>query len=762
VLGNEQPRFEHIQQLTYLGQILKETLRLWPPAPAFSVYPYEKETTIGGKYGIRQDQTLSVLVSMLHRDPKVWGENAEEFDPDHFAFERAEKLPPNAWKPFGNGQRSCIGRPFALQESTLVLAMMLQRFEFTAADPERELEIKETLTMKPHNFFIHAKRRDIAIESLPASVGRQPSNRPGAANSPQVSNGIPIRVLYGSNAGSCESFAQRIATDAKTQGYVPTIGTLDSASGSLPKEGAVIIVTASYEGTPPDNARQFITWAQDLATGSLQGVRYAVFGCGNKDWARTYQAIPKLVDEKLAAAGATRLLERGEADARGDFFGDFNRWYEGFWQSIGAAFGLESRGPVQAPVLEVAFVKPTRDPLLRQNNLQMGTIVANRELVTPSSQRAHSKRHVEIALPEGSQYRAGDYLAILPLNPPDNVDRALRRFGLSYDAQVIIQGNANAPTFFPVNEAVMVGELLTSFVELGQPATQKQIEQLAVTTPCPPEKNELIALASVDAMYRESVLAKRVSLLDLLERYASCGVSFAAFLQMLPPLKPRQYSISSSPLWSDDHCSLTVAVLDAPALSGLGTYRGVASCYLAHARPGTKVAVTVKPSSVAFHPPDSLATPMVMACAGTGIAPFRGFLQHRALQLDHANGHAIAPALLFFGCEHPDVDFLYKDELAQWEQRGIVSVRPAFSRASTDDVKYVQDRIWKDRSDVIALVKQGATFYLCGDGRRMAPAVHDVCVRIYMEATGRSREEADEWMTEMERTRGRYVADVFA
>jgi cytochrome P450/NADPH-cytochrome P450 reductase len=118
--------------------------------------------------------------------------------------------------------------------------------------------------------------------------------------------------------------------------------------------------------------------------------------------------------------------------------------------------------------------------------------------------------------------------------------------------------------------------------------------------------------------------------------------------------------------------------------------------------------------------------------------------------------------LLFFGCEHPDVDFLYKDELAQWEQRGIVSVRPAFSRASTDDVKYVQDRIWKDRSDVIALVKQGATFYLCGDGRRMAPAVHDVCVRIYMEATGRSREEADEWMTEMERTRGRYVADVFA
>jgi cytochrome P450/NADPH-cytochrome P450 reductase len=308
----------------------------------------------------------------------------------------------------------------------------------------------------------------------------------------------------------------------------------------------------------------------------------------------------------------------------------------------------------------------------------------------------------------------------------------------------------------------MVGELLTSFVELGQPATRRNIEQLAVTTQCPPEKKELAALASDEAAYTESVLNKRVSVLDLLERYPSCGLSLAAFLQMLSQLKPRQYSISSSPLWSADHCTLTIAVVDAPALSGQGRYQGAASTYLAQARPGARIAVTVKPSNVAFHPPESLAIPIIMVCAGTGMAPFRGFLQDRAMRAEQTEGQTVAPALLFFGCGGPDFDFLYKDELEQWQQKGLVSIRPAFTHAPDVGGKYVQDRLWRDRAEVVELVKQGATFYLCGDGRRMAPAVHDACVRIYEEATGSTREVAEQWMTEMERTHGRYVADVFA
>jgi len=764
ILGNAMPRFEQLQQLTYIDQILKESLRLWPTAPAFAVYPYEEETVIGGKYPVRKEQTLLILTPMLHRDPKVWGADAEEFNPDHFAFENAEKLPPNAWKPFGNGQRSCIGRSFALQEATLFMAMLLQRFEISAADPNYQLEIEETLTMKPTGLFIHAKRRDTVIVEAtpPPTAGTLPAKEPASSTGLVTSNGIPIQVLFGSNAGSAKAFAQRIATDAKAQGYLSLIGPLDSAVGQLPKEGAVIVVTASYEGLAPDNARKFVAWMDGLPAGALKDVKYAVFGVGNKDWARTYQAISKKIDRKLAELGATRLVKRGEANARGDFFGDFDRWYATFWQQIGAAFGQEARTPAPMHQLKIEFVHRVRDPLIRQNNLQIGTLVANRELVNMAAPHARSKRHFEIALPEGMTYRTGDYLAVLPLNPADNVDRALRRFGLPYDAQIVIHANPAVQTFFPTDQPVTAGELLASYVELAQPATRSQIEQIAVSSPCPPEKQALAALVADDSTYESAILQKRVSVLDLLEQYPSAVLSFASFLQMLPPLKPRQYSISSSPLWSDDHCTLTVAVVKAPALSGQGMYQGVASTYLAQARPGTKVAMTVRPSNIAFHPPASLATPIIMVCAGTGVAPFRGFIQDRALRTAQEEGTKPAPALLFFGCNHSDVDFLYKDELAAWEQQGLVSVRPAFSADVKDDVKYVQDRLWRDRADVVELVKQGAAFFVCGDGRRMAPAVYEICLRIYQEATNATQEAAEQWLSEMQHTHARYVADIFA
>ena len=763
VLGNETPRFEHLPQLIYIDQVLKETLRLWPTAPAFAVYPYEETTTLGGQYPVRRDQTLLILTPMLHRDPAVWGADAERFDPSHFAFEQAEQRPPNAWKPFGNGQRACIGRPFALQEATLLIAMILQRFDLSLADPDYQLKIHETLTMKPHSLEIYAKRRDIVIvkTAQPPVSDTPPSAEPAAAG-PETSNGIPMHVLFGSNAGAAEAFAQRIATDAQAQGYVASVGPLDSAARQLPTEGAVMIVTATYEGQPPDNARKFVAWLDGLPANVLAGVRYAVFGCGNKDWARTYQAIPKHIDQRLVDLGAARLVARGEANARGDFFGDFDHWYADFWQQIGAAFGQEARTPAPTPLLEVEFVPGIRDPLLRQNSLHMGTLVENRELVNMAAPNARSKRHFEMALPVGMTYRTGDYLTVLPMNPPENVDRALRRFDLAYDAQIVIHAGPGVQTFFPTNQPVAAGEVLTNYVELGLPATRKQIEQLAVSSPYLPEKHALEALIAADAVYIESVLDKRVSVLDLLEQYLSCRLSLASFLQMLSPLKPRQYSISSSSLWSADHCTLTVAVVNAPALSGHGTFHGVTSTYLAQARLGTRVAVAVRPSQVAFHPPESLDTPIIMVCAGTGVAPFRGFIQDRAIRAGHAAGVKPAPALLFFGCSHPEVDFLYKDELTAWEHQGVVSVRPAFTLIPEVGGKYVQDRLWRDRADVIELVKQGAIMYVCGDGRRMAPAVHETCVRIYQEATGSTLDEAERWMTEMERNYGRYVADVFA
>jgi len=207
--------------------------------------------------------------------------------------------------------------------------------------------------------------------------------------------------------------------------------------------------------------------------------------------------------------------------------------------------------------------------------------------------------------------------------------------------------------------------------------------------------------------------------------------------------------------------ALTFAVVQAPAWSGRGVFEGASSTYLAQARPGSRVAVTVRPSNAAFHPPPSLAVPLIMVCAGTGLAPFRGFVQDRALRAE-AEETTPAPALLFFGCDHPDVDFLYRDELKEWEAAGVVSVRPAFFKKPDGDVMFVQHRVWKDRADVARLFQQGAHVYVCGDGRRMAPAVRETFVRIYQDAVGVTADAAERWVDQIERETGRYVSDVFA
>ena len=223
-LGNSAPRFEHLAQLGYLDQILKETLRLWPTAPGFALRPLEKATTLGGRYPVRRDDVLLVLSPILHRDPTVWPD-PERFDPDRFAFERAEQLPPNSWKPFGNGMRACIGRGFALQEATLFLAMLLQRFDVSAADPNYQLKIHETLTIKPEGFFMHVRRLPTRIVDDAAAADAATVELPAAAPAAHSANGIPVSVLYGSNAGSSEAFAQRIANDARQRGYTSTLGT---------------------------------------------------------------------------------------------------------------------------------------------------------------------------------------------------------------------------------------------------------------------------------------------------------------------------------------------------------------------------------------------------------------------------------------------------------------------------------------------------------------------------------------------------------
>jgi cytochrome P450/NADPH-cytochrome P450 reductase len=354
-------------------------------------------------------------------------------------------------------------------------------------------------------------------------------------------------------------------------------------------------------------------------------------------------------------------------------------------------------------------------------------------------------------------YRTGDYLVVLPRNPAASVDRVLRRFGVAADTLVILRRDG-AQGGLPTGHPIACGELLGHYVELSQPATRGQAAALAAATRCPPDKAALEAMAGDG--YEADVLKKRCSVIDLLDRFHACELSLAAFLEMMPPMRARQYSISSSPLWKSDHVTLTVAVIDAPALSGAGRFEGVSSTYLARLQPGDRVSIAVRPSNARFHPPTDPRTPIVMICAGSGIAPFRGFLQDRAAQ--KAGGREVGPALLFFGADHPDVDYLYRDEFAAWANDGIVEVLPAFSARPDGDVRFVQHRVWAERERIAEVFRKDAIVYVCGDGQRMAPAVRETLVRIYREKAGASDVDAQKWADVIEHERGRYVSDVFA
>jgi cytochrome P450/NADPH-cytochrome P450 reductase len=756
VLGGDIPTVQHLEQLKYVEQVLMETLRLWPTAPAFAVHPLQ-DTTIGAKYAVKTDDVLLILSPVLHRDRSVW-DDPDAFRPERFAPENAAKLPPHAWKPFGSGQRACIGRGFAMQEAVLVLAMMLQRFDIELADRNYQLVVGETLTMKPTGLRIRARHRDVPVgtpKSRAPTAPTRPLVRPQSI--PSADRG-PLLVLYGSNTGTSEFFAQKLGGEAQARGYEPIVATADEYASGIPDGVPLVVVTASYEGQPPDNAGQFLAWAETLQPDVLKGRPVAVLGCGNRQWARTWQAVPKRAEAALLRAGAISVLPRGEADAGGDLFGAFDEWLDALWPALATALG--QKAPEEMPATEgltVEVRKGERERLLRLDELQRGTVVANTELVDMTKLNARSKRHLEIRLPKGMSYQTGDYLAVLARNPAEVVARVLRRFGLGEDSELILHGAPGATSSLPLDRPISAGELFANYVELQQPVTEAQVRAMVETIACPPERREAERLAE-PGVYKTEVLAKRLSLLELLERFASAGMPLAKFLACLPPMKVRLYSIASSPLASPEVCSLTLSVLDAPALSGNGRFKGVTSTFLGDAKPGDPVTVAVRPSQRGFRPPDDNTVPIVMVCAGSGIAPFRGFIQERAAR--KAAGAQTGPALLFFGIRDVEVDYLHRRELEAWEEQGVVSVRLACSGSSNP--RYVQDRIWEDRTQVEDLFRQGAHVYVCGDGEKMAPAVRDAFLKIYREATRASSEEAQAWGDRIERESVRYVADVFS
>ncbi len=760
VLGRDislEPTLKQVNQLTYIQQILSESLRLWPTAPALGLAPYEDEI-IGGKYKIKKGTFVNILLLMLHRDPKVWGPDPEKFDPENFSKEAIAKRPIHAYKPFGNGKRACIGRQFAMQEAIMMIGMILQRFHLFD-HKNYELKIKESLSIKPDGFTIKVKLRPDVIRggSKTSVSGAEASDAGLAATAQRPSHGTKALVLYGSNLGTTEEFARNMARSADLNGFEAELAPLDSYVDKLPRDGVVVIATASYNGTPPDNAGAFVEWLENAKQGDLDGVRYTVFGCGHSDWAATYMATPRIIDEQMGRLGAERLYERAEANAKDDLDEQFEAWFAPLWPAVGKAFDLDvdfSNAVDAAPLYSVEFLaESSENPLVEQVGAQTVTIAENRELQSDGSDR--STRHIEVTMAEGMDYTPGDHLSVIPRNSPTLVRRVEKRFGLQAKGYIKLTATSAEHSSLPTDKPLSLEDLLYELIELQSPASRRDVETLAKHTDCPHSQPQLEELAG--EKFRDEVFAKKLSVLDLLERFAACDLPFAMFLQLCPNMVPRYYSISSSPKHEKGKCAITVAVVRDKARGTDNIYEGVCSTYLADQAEGATVRAATRQPSAGFTLPEDCERPIVMIGPGTGIAPFRGFLQERAAL--KSSGKKLGPAMLFFGCRHPEQDFIYQGELKAFEKDGIADLHVAFSRKDKKRV-YVQDLLRDQRDAVWALIEKDAKIFVCGDGGHMEPDVRRALALMYLEETDCSEDEADTWLQGLMND-GRYVLDVW-
>jgi cytochrome P450 / NADPH-cytochrome P450 reductase len=375
--------------------------------------------------------------------------------------------------------RACIGRAFAWQEALLVCALILQNFDLRLDDPNYEMKMVQTLTIKPKDFYMRASlRTGITATDLQDRLWVSESSKPAedvVLTNESPTNGCreqgkPIQIIYGSNTGTSQSFSQKLATRLTSSGWSPTVLEMDSAVNKIKKDGPLIAITASYEGQPPDNAASFVAWLESITDKtSFQGVPYAVFGCGHSDWRSTFQRIPTLVDASLTNLGGTRLTERGVSDAaRGDMYGEFEEWVDKhLLPSLSEDTPAGASSDYAAPELKLELSEQGRASHLQQS-VQWGTVLAASCLTAPGQPE---KRHIEIQLPSNTTYSVGDYLAVLPVNPAGEVQRVIKRFRLPWDGIVSISDAGS--TSLPVGIPLPLSELLKGYVELSQPATRK-------------------------------------------------------------------------------------------------------------------------------------------------------------------------------------------------------------------------------------------------------------------------------------------------
>jgi sulfite reductase (NADPH) flavoprotein alpha-component len=528
----------------------------------------------------------------------------------------------------------------------------------------------------------------------------------------------------------------------------------------------LILVTSTWgEGDPPDNAAEFWTRLNADTAPHLEHLQFSVLALGDRNYSDFCGAGRKF-DERLEALGARRIHPRADCDT--DYEEIAATWMKSLWTALqstspsndadhnpapsgqshsGSVSGSHSTQPAAAlatatqtvvSAAAITTVEPAAVPRpFNRNHPFPAQLIANRLLNGPGS--AKDTRHLEIALLDsGLNYEAGDALGVLPTNCPALVEELLT--ALRCDGEEAVLDPQGTEVSF--RHALRAGYHITQ----PSPALVKAIAERAADD----------TLASLLAPERKAALTEYLSgheIIDLLIQFASARFTPAEFIALLRKLQPRLYSISSSPKAHPGEVHLTVAVV---RYDTHGRRRkGVCSTFLADRVElnTTPVPVFVQHSH-GFRLPADPALPIVMVGPGTGIAPFRAFIEER-----RATG-ATGMNWLFFGDQHHASDFLYRDELEAWKTEGALTrLDLAFSRDQTEKL-YVQHRLIEHAADVWNWLEAGAHFYVCGDAKRMAKDVDAALHAIVQQEGGKSTEETAAYVAELKNQK-RYQRDVY-
>nr|CTP81248.1 BMA-EMB-8 [Brugia malayi] len=577
-----------------------------------------------------------------------------------------------------------------------------------------------------------------------------------------------VLIIYGSQTGTAEELAGRLSKDVQNYGQkallldpeemnVEDFEKIKEISGVL-----LVLFMATYgEGDPTDNAQEFYQHVLNTEL-NLTGVNFAVFGLGNKTYGH-FNEIAKYFNRRMEEFGATRIYSLGLGDDDGNLEEDFMRWREGFWSAVTSIFGWEIAeiGIVRQYCLEI--VKDFSVKLFTGEYGRLGSFEkqrpVNRELHGIKSDR--SCRHIEFIISETKmRYEVGDHLGIFPTNDPVKVEELGRLLEADMDLRFsLVNLDEENLKKNPFPCPCTIRTAFTHYVDICAPVKSNVLKALAHFTSDENEKERLLLLSTANEQglkeYGNYIQKERRSIIDILRAFPTCKPPVDYILELLPRLQPRYYSISSSSKYSHDSLAITVIVTKYVISDRL--IKGVCSNFLLQKGEGSKVPIFLRKSTMRL--PHRLKTPVIMIGPGTGFAPFRGFLQERSWQ--KKQGQDIGPMILYYGCRHPEHDFIYEEELKKFVEDGVLSeLHIAFSRLTAKKI-YVQDKIWKNREKVWKTIENGGNIFLCGDARNMARDVQNTFIRIFMEIGGKTEIEAQKFQKDLERKRC-YQTDVWS